>query len=480
MNKRNLLILGLIALVSSGLGFCLLTRGQLWWDDFASYLMQARAILDGDAGAFIRHNTFTIENSSYPPGPVAYPWGYPLLLTPLVALFGLNTLALKLAGIAFYALFLVCFFFLARTRLDDWQALLLTAVLGANPALLKGSDQIISDIPFLAVSTLGILLIETRGEKNASRLGGLALGASLFLAFFLRTNGILLLAPLAISLAAAHWPDWKIALRRGALPLITFAALTGLSSWIFPNGQDSYLNHFSMLTLPRLLDNLQFYLWLPSRTFEDLPAGMLFYPILAFFLAISLFSNWKRDLAIHTYSLVTLALFITWPERQGLRFIYPILPFLFIFACDGLRISLGRLPSAWQAGGLAAFWTLLLVISLGVSSRLAYGNLVSGREINGPFDPVSYDLYEFILDKTPAESVIIFMRPRALRLFTQRDSFMTTRCADLLKGDYVALHEKMGGTGQIPPEQIMACPGVKLESVFNNKRFTVFRITRAP
>ncbi len=482
MTKRSLLLLALIILAAIALSFAMLTRGHPWWDDFASYVMQARAILNGDMGEFVRRNAFTVQNSSYPPGPVAYPWGYPLLLAPVVAIFGIHALALKLVGIAFYALFLVVFYLLARTRLTEGESLLLTGVLAVNPMLLLANDLILSDIPFLAVSTLGVLLIEWRIRGSSSRAAAYrdpVLGAVIFLATFLRTNGILLFIPLAFSLLVRHWPDWKTILRCFLPPLGTFGLLYLAASWIFPNGQDSYLSHFSMFNLPRLWDNFLFYLWLPSWTFNHIPAGAVFYPLLAVFLLVSIFARLKRDLAMHAYSLATLGLFILWPERQGLRFIYPILPFLFIFAFDGMKLAIEWLPARWQtltARAVTGFWGLLLIISLGASSYWAYGNLAANRAINGPFDEFSYDLYEFIRDETPADSVIVFVRPRAMRLFTDRDSFMTEHCADLPKGDYAAVHEKIGNVGQIPPEQITSCPGITLEEVFNNRRFTVYRI----
>ncbi|PWH11952.1 MAG: hypothetical protein DDG60_15600 [Anaerolineae bacterium] len=478
-SKRSLLILTLILLISTTLSFAMLTRGHPWWDDFASYVMQARAILNGDMGEFVRRNAFTIQNSSYPPGPIAYPWGYPLLLAPVVALFGIHPLALKLVAIAFYALFLLIFFLLARTLLTESEALLLTAVLAFNPALLLANDLILSDIPFLTVSTLGVLLIDRWRKTAPDFLSGLAIGLTIFSATFLRANGILLFIPLAVALLFRYGVEWKPTLRQLLPPLGAFGVLSLAAAWIFPNGQDSYLSHFSMFSLPRLWDNFLFYLWLPSWAFNEIPAGVVFYPLLAVCLLFSVALHWKRDLAIHAYSLATLALFILWPERQGLRFIYPILPFLFIFAFEGMKLALERLPAGWQARAsrlATGFWGILLLLSLGTSVHLAWGNLAAERAINGPFDEFSYDLYEFIREETPAEAVIVFVRPRALRLFTDRDSFMTTRCEDLSKGSYVALHEKLGNIGQIAPEQIATCPDVRLEEVFNNRRFTVYRI----
>jgi hypothetical protein len=66
-----------------------------------------------------------------------------------------------------------------------------------------------------------------------------------------------------------------------------------------------------------------------------------------------------------------------------------------------------------------------------------------------------------------------------LRLFTDRESFMTQRCEDLVKGDFVVLHLKMDGNGQIPPEQIGSCNlSLNMEMVYQNKRFIVYQIQR--
>jgi hypothetical protein len=482
MRKRTLFFLGLIVLVSGALSFLMLTRGHPWWDDFASYVMQAKSLLTWTMGDFVRHNTFTIQNSSFPPGPVAYPWGFPLLLAPAYAIFGLNPLALKLVSVVFYGVFLVAFYGLARTRLDETESLLLTGVLAVPPALLAANDLILSDIPFLACSTLSLVLADrfSRSETSPDFAQGFVLGAVTFLAVFLRTTGVLLLAPLALSLLAAFWPDWLAALKKASIPLVTLGVLLAVQVALFPGGQESYFSHFSMLTPGRLLDNLFYYLWLPAWVFDKIPGGATIYPLLLVFVCFSLTIHLRRDAALHAYSLLTVLLFIVWPERQGLRFLYPVLPMLFISAFDGMKLAAARLKADWQPRAqwvISGFWALLLLVFLGFSGFSAAVNLASGRAINGPFDASSNQMFAFVREKTPAESVIVFMRPRAMRLFTDRDSFMTERCEDLSKGDYVVLHEKMGSVGQIAPEEISACPLPQpLELVFNNKRFTVYKI----
>lgn len=481
MKRPVPIFLILIALISGAISFCLLTRGHTWLDDFASYLMQAKSILDGTMGDFVRRNAFTVNTSSYPPGPAAYPWGFPLLLAPLMALFGVNTLAFKLVNTVFYVLFLFVLFALARTRLKDGAALLVTAIFAFNPTLLIAHDQIISDIPFLFFCTLSIFLLqETQDgviEKKPSPWRMLATGASIFAASFIRTNGILLLIPLALGWLLRRDPKGL----RMLTPYLTFGILFAAQALIFPNGQDSYLSHFSLFTAQGLWDNFIYYLWLPSWLFREIPGGDALYPVLIIFVIISISLRSKRDWPVHLYSLATIALYVLWPERQGLRFIYPTLPFLLIFAFDGLDLTLARLKTGWQKPAQLArtgFWLLLILVSFGVSVSAAITNLAADRATNGPFDPVSAQMFEFLREKTPAQSIIIFFRPRALRLLTNRDTFMTERCADLPKGDYLALSKKVGDNGQLPLQDVTECKEVTLNQVFGNKRFVVYKINK--
>src|SRR5512134_3136946 len=98
---RDLRNPALIVIILSSLliGSATLTRGHEWGDDFASYIMQAQSILNGSPAGFIEHNSFTIFESSFQLGPVAYPWGYPLILTPALLLKGVHALTLKLPGL---------------------------------------------------------------------------------------------------------------------------------------------------------------------------------------------------------------------------------------------------------------------------------------------------------------------------------------------------------------------------------------------
>src|SRR6185295_1239175 len=102
MPNARISLLIVIVLLSVAIGSSTLTRGHEWGDDFASYIMQAQSIVNGRTKEFVEHNAFTISESSILIGPVAYPWGYPLLLTPALILRGVHPLTLKLPGLFFF------------------------------------------------------------------------------------------------------------------------------------------------------------------------------------------------------------------------------------------------------------------------------------------------------------------------------------------------------------------------------------------
>src|SRR4026208_114163 len=120
-------ILIIILIVSIVVGSSRLTRGHEWGDDFAAYIMQAKSILNGDMQNSVGHNGITIRRSSAQIGPVAYPWGYPMILAPVYAAKGISPLALKLPGLFFFVGFLICIYWMTKNRLTRTESLLIVS-----------------------------------------------------------------------------------------------------------------------------------------------------------------------------------------------------------------------------------------------------------------------------------------------------------------------------------------------------------------
>ena len=81
-------------------------EGQNWnaANDYAGYLMQAIVLLSGKLMNFA-FNEKIVSQSSFPIAPVAYPWGFPIILSLLYKFFGLNLLIIKFSILFFMSVF---------------------------------------------------------------------------------------------------------------------------------------------------------------------------------------------------------------------------------------------------------------------------------------------------------------------------------------------------------------------------------------
>jgi hypothetical protein len=485
MTKKTVIVLLLLLLTSALLGSSVLTRGHFWGDDFAAYLMQAKSILTGNMDEFLVANTFTITQSSHQIGPAAYPWGFPLMLVPVYALIGLSPLALKLPGLLAFLAFLVVFYFLTRSRFTLTESLLAVSLFAFNPELLRFLDNILSDIPFLFLSTLAIFLadlhIRETGRKHRWTLAAIT-GAAIFAAFFVRTQGLILLGSVLLYFGIRFLREtearWQTVIEASII-VVAFSFLWGISILVFPGGQTSYLALYDGFSMNTLTNNIVSYSQVFESFFATLPGQALFFSVFVILFFIGLVNRIKTDLLFVLYTALYLFVLWTWPEWQGYRFIFPLLPFFVYFAFQGIRMTLNKVNKKHKSVFQKGFYTylLLIVFFFAYNAGLnAYDNLRADREINGPFDPLSMETYEFIRNNTPRDSVIVFFKPRAMHLMTDRYSLALTECNRIEEGDYLALSKKVGENLQIPPAQIDEC-NLHLDKVFENRRFIVYMIS---
>ena len=288
-----------IILLSLAISSSTLTRGHEWGDDFASYIMQAKSILNGNPSEFIERNTFTIFESSFQIGPVAYPWGYPLILTPVLMLKGVHPLTLKLPGLFFFAGFLICLYLLIKDRLTWTESLLLVSLFAFNPTLVKFTDYILSDIPFLFFIFLGLYLTT---KLKPSTFNSMVLGVIIFSAFFIRTTGIILLASFLAYQAICFFRQKetrKTIVINSVLVIISFGSLWIITSLIFPNGQGSYFRQLMELTTEIFFKrNIPGYFNLFWQFFGFSPSWIFIYYVLIPFFLIGAWTRHSADLHI--------------------------------------------------------------------------------------------------------------------------------------------------------------------------------------
>lgn len=79
---KDIIIIALVFL-SLLINFLSFNKVQDWGDDFAAYVMQAKTVHDGSYSELernIKRNDFILN----------YPWGFPVLISPVIAFFDNN------------------------------------------------------------------------------------------------------------------------------------------------------------------------------------------------------------------------------------------------------------------------------------------------------------------------------------------------------------------------------------------------------
>ena len=488
-----------------------LTRGHDWGDDFSAYIMQARSLVEGNPREFCEANRFTIQHSSWGIGPVAYPWGYPVLLAPLYAAFGVNMIALKLVGALSFLIFLPLLFIGFRKYHSPFWLLCLVCLFSLNPTLLAFSDHILSDMPFLLCSTFTVLLTGTliveRRRLISPVCDRILLGASMAVSFFIRTNGLLLLITLGITqfivLAQRRWragisnadgstlfnsfiPRDRAAAQGyflAFLPYAIFLSSTALWSAVFPEGGSSHMNDLRQISVHSIVKNLRYYIILPADFFDGAPFCHLLYAASVPCVIVGVIRRYRSDYHIITYLILTFLLLILWPSIQGLRFLFPALPFYMSFMMTGVEaFQTGTTAAGISWRRVASVLTVFLVLSFfGIRSiGNAYSNITHHRETScGPFIATSKSMFSFIRQDTEPGSTVVFFKPRVMRMMTGRTSFMTTKTADLSSVDYLCLYLGQDAYNQVSPDAISDYSRQgSAQLIFENIHFRVYRLTK--
>ncbi|MEW6333844.1 MAG: hypothetical protein AB1558_06215 [Thermodesulfobacteriota bacterium] len=510
--QLSIIILVTVLVLTSLLAGHGLTNGHGWGDDFAAYILQTESIVRGAPSEFITDNRFIIEKSMYPIGPVIYPWGFPVLMAPVYGLFGHNIFALKIPGVICHLFFIITLWFgFGRYHAAPWRVALV-CLFAFNPGFHLFMNEVVSDIPFLLFSTLSVLMIGKvaveRQRLFSTHVDPLLLGVLIAMSFFIRTNGILLLVMLGIvhlirvvkSAICMHGlvvpgpmrlREILIKLyqnvREDLWALLSSYACLALCvlSWqcILPEGGSTYVSQFGGLTLSIIKENAYFYAKSPLSffTIPDAP-GMILVKAL-FLMSIPLFvtgvfRRFGKDVHILIYSTLTLLLYVFWPYQDE-RFIFPLLPFYISFALTGLegRDAVSRKDMRLNAlRALPVIFVIVFFFWHSVAS--AHRNLLDERtESTGPYVSTSQELFSFVSRHSDPHNVIVFFKPRAMRLFTGRRSIMTGNVAELERGDYLCIYLREDAYDQLTHRDVAhLLKEGRLQPVYQNSDFQVFRI----
>ncbi len=488
-------------------------EGHNWGGDFAFYIHQAKALVDGTTGELNALAIFRVENSTSQEmvGPLYYPWGFPLLLAPVYALFGLSLPAMKLLLLAFIAGIQVTTFLLLRRRLPGLWVALIAFMMGINPVFFQMKNSIISDLPFCFFVLWTLVLIQRIVVDRRPLTGAvpdqILLGLALLCAILTRTHGLALIPALALVQASMIWNGREDLTPRGALralrrartvqllPYVTFALGMGAASAALPVGEGSYLasGHFAYggigAFLGQLAYNLAYYAWLPSKFLGLSVLGTLLQ--VAVLLPLALLGVCRRlwpDRLLAVFAACHMAVLLVYPW-QDLRFILPVIPIYLYFAVagaiEGRALLARRFPRLAAGPSLAAVVFLPLAVYFAADTALAWAALARdpGFVRPGPYRAESRELFGFLRDNTPDAAVFNFMKPRVLTLYTGRRAILTLEPDEVIDGraDHLLLYT--GESKSQAPARVNArlCAGLEAHPerfalIFRNRDFLLYRI----
>lgn len=486
-----------LACVSAALMLALIDSNHNWGGDFSQYIAQAKALIAGTIPTQIANNTLMMSYNDFPYGPNVYPWGYPLLLAPVLALFGENLAALKCVNIALFSLFIICFYCYVARRFSMGASITLTLAFALNPMLLSFvSGNILSDIAYMCASFIAVVVLQafvaaleqasklavstmaTNNSFNNSLGGGhkslglLALGVlgglSMLCAYLIRSNGIAIL----VALCAIHLyyltriQKQKLRyLALSAVPYVVFALGVVLVRYALDSagGEGHIAVLVESISLKTIVRNTLYYAGIFSDFFAlpnplallapslleskyafllPNPLGLLVWAVCLYFLFLGFRACYKRDMFVALFVGASLAILILWPPLQGIRFVFSVLPFLAIWIAYGMQRTYSKHPKLIIVMCALLLDYFVLKDSYHLASKhntlpRAILALKSHESYPQAFELESKQVYEFITTHTSPSDIVVFFKPRVLYLATNRLSYATSKLERLDKAQYL-------------------------------------------
>jgi hypothetical protein len=469
-------------------------NGHNQGDDFALYLRQARSIFDGDPAQVVSDNRFAVLNSGGAFSPIAYPWIFPLLLSPFVKWWGLDYDRLKLVEVACFCVWVVLVHGIVRRRAGRVLAIAIAAVVATAPALLAHTDQLLSEFPH--AMALGFFIwwfdrIKLRHDLIAASTNQLVvLGVLGAVAYNVRRESVVLIGAILVVQVVELFQAWRQGSPR-RIPWLTVAtphlAMIGsivvfqllLPSMLIPDSGDG----------PRYIpDRLGDYAGVLTRQLgigRHPAIGAVILGLALVGIVIGCIRRPKLDIPLAAVALFSVATVST-HFRMVDRYYFQVLPWVLYFAAQAIiaLFQLARESEVRRAAPVIAAVPLLFLV--GVHLVVLPGDVRDARDFDragrqqvGPADPSTIPIYEAVAKYTEPDAVVAFFRARTMSLLTDRRAFQTTSLPRIVqRADYFA-QQRFSEYFQ-PADSAAALEEAGLVEVWSNERWILWRLPDHP
>ena len=412
--------------------------------DSVTYVLLAESILEAGDGYSL----------SLEPGPpeahTLYPPGYPVLLAPLVGLFGRNYVVLKMLSVLFTAGSVLVFCQFARRGREPLLWFCLALAFAVSPGVIDYSRWMLSEAPFLFFTLVALWgLQEDQQQSRIGRpfvLGLLAAVAS----YYVRSVGAVLLAGASLCyLLQRQWRKFLVhGVAGGALTipwLVRNRLVTGTTTPYLEvfRLKNVYSPDAGYLDLPgmvgRVFENGWFYLVreLPRALVgsDSAWSGNVLVGCVAVLVAglalLGLFRALReRPSGADFYVILSCAAILLFQSSvNDVRYLIPLIPLILVYATDGAGAIANRIGrAAWLSPLPVCLATLLTVLALGAHADRIPGNVEMVARYNAGdryagYSPGWRNFFEaarWVETNTPADVVVTIRKPRLFNALANR------------------------------------------------------------
>jgi hypothetical protein len=471
------------------------TPGHNWGDDFAGYLLQAKALLHGTPAEELQLNARLEAASDWRTGPDAYPWGYPAILALVMSTFGTGLATLKMVSIASMGVITLTAGLLAHvSRLTLTSVVCVAIMVGMQPDLTSLGNDIASDVVFLALTGLALLFAalaldaqQNRFSPAWGRWATIIAAVFVSLSYFVRSNGAVTLLAIAASIVAV--PAFtqpldvrKIAVSAAPFVLVCAVLIIGYHA-LLPDGSAVHLGYLTVEPSS-----------LARRSLAALGAFGTFFPIFilpaplerlaVLVLCVLAVAGARRlgpiGLLLALYSAGHLMLVILFPYTGGQRYYLPILFAVAVLAAGGVEALANRAARKWSIAGerRSAGVLLATLFFLGaITSNFYRLDLRAERRIEGPYSPAARELFGFMREQPSEIQPVAFFKPRAMRLLGGKEAILVGEIDSTRSVNSIAIFREPGAadwqlSGQLSEPQVAALKDFR--PIFRNEHFTFY------
>lgn len=485
-----------------------LHEGLAWEGDFAHYLHHATNLVDGKHYLDTR---YIVSSASQFSGPYAYPPIYPLLLAPVYWFGDADLESFKVIGIVCFALSLLVFAAIFRSRVSMETVLLICILLGISPYYWQHRNDIMSDMPFMLFTLLALLQMlrlfdRQRSDAPPSRdvvVGhAVLIGILMYLAYGTRQVGLVVpLVMVTSELIDKHRPTivslvscsvfaafaWiqNLLLKGDFIP---DALQRNLSDHAAEQGLEHVSGHLDFIQLDPIAiwEQAQGYRWAMAHffPFNENPVAEVVTTLITSLLMILAMIGLVRAIfvritVIEIFVLGYFTALMLFGGPSYPRYLLPLFPFLLFHAVIGYQWLTGWVRTPGVANWPGYFIAMVLC------TYSIYGIVTHDpvRIEMGVTHPDSREMFNFIRSETQPDDTIVSRKPRLFAYLTGRWAIgnprrggerpeLMNKFFEAASGDY---YVDMDVRGALHPLTASAPPSERFVEVFRNPHFAIYR-----